>query len=588
VTRPLLFPRPRRVEWTDGYAPLAAPVTEHADPTLRPQGYRLAVRPEGIELGHADEAGRRYGRQTLGQLTTDAGVACAEIDDHPDLVVRGHMLDISRDRVPTRPTLERLVERLAACRYNHLQLYTEHTFAYAAHPAVWAEASPMTPDDMRWLDRLCAEHGVELAANQNTFGHMERWLRHDAYRHRAESTDGFERMGARLPSQSFAPTPDNAAFALELVREQVATVTSRRVNVGCDEVFELGTGQSAAEVAQRGKAAVFVDHLRRIVEPLLADGLEVQFWADMLEADIDVARDLAEAGAVAVIWGYAAPMDVDPDDIDLSGLPEEVREIAENYLRYAARGFGPRLENFAESAFRTWVAPGTSGWNSFVGRHHNARANIEDAVEAAVAHGVEGMLNTEWGDNGHMQPPFATLPALAYGGAAGWCLATNGDISDADLCAAVDHHLVLDAGGTLAEAQVALATVEDTLGLPSMNGAAFFYSWVASGFAPPEPTAIDGAALGAAIEQIDGAERALDRARPAAVDGEQLVIETRLSAALVRHGLKRLAHRSGRSDETAADLTAEVGELRERFRECWLARSRPGGLDDSLAKMTVP
>ena len=49
---------------------------------------------------------------------------------------------------------------LAASRMNQLELYTEHTFAYTGHAAVWAGASPLTADDMRWLDALCAAHGA--------------------------------------------------------------------------------------------------------------------------------------------------------------------------------------------------------------------------------------------------------------------------------------------------------------------------------------------------------------------------------------------------------------------------------------------
>ena len=49
----------------------------------------------------------------------------------PVLPVRGYMLDISRDKVPTMETLFALVDSLAALRYNQLQFYTEHTFAFA-------------------------------------------------------------------------------------------------------------------------------------------------------------------------------------------------------------------------------------------------------------------------------------------------------------------------------------------------------------------------------------------------------------------------------------------------------------------------
>ena len=49
---------------------------------------------------------------------------------------RAYMLDISRDRVPTRDTLEWLADALAAFGFNELQLYVEHTYAYTDHKTV--------------------------------------------------------------------------------------------------------------------------------------------------------------------------------------------------------------------------------------------------------------------------------------------------------------------------------------------------------------------------------------------------------------------------------------------------------------------
>ena len=104
--------------------------------------------------------------------------------------VRSYMLDISRDKVPTMGTLKQLVDILARFDYNQFQLYTEHTFAYAAHKAVWEKASPLTAEEIRELDLYCVMHGIELVPNQNCFGHMERWLTKPDYNHLAELPKG--------------------------------------------------------------------------------------------------------------------------------------------------------------------------------------------------------------------------------------------------------------------------------------------------------------------------------------------------------------------------------------------------------------
>ena len=169
--------------------------------------------------------------------------------------VRSDMLDVSRDKVPTMGTLKQLVDILARFDYNQFQLYTEHTFAYSAHKAVWEHASPLTREEIRELDLYCSMHGIELVPNQNCFGHMERWLTKPAYNHLAELPQG----GAPLPWGGFkkdpttlCPTdPASLEFVAGLLDELLPNFESRLVNIGCDETFDLlGNGRSAAAVKE--------------------------------------------------------------------------------------------------------------------------------------------------------------------------------------------------------------------------------------------------------------------------------------------------------------------------------------------------
>src|SRR5438552_6092737 len=130
-----LLPRPRTIDVSEQRIAWAEPAVA-TDASLPAEGYRLRVGPDGVVLTAADDAGAFYGRATLAQLRRlhDGALPCCSIDDWPDNRLRGVMIDISRDKVPTMATLETLVERLASWKVNQLQLYTEHTFAYAGHP----------------------------------------------------------------------------------------------------------------------------------------------------------------------------------------------------------------------------------------------------------------------------------------------------------------------------------------------------------------------------------------------------------------------------------------------------------------------
>src|SRR5262245_13805601 len=98
------------------------------------QGYRLDIGPAGVSIVAGAPAGHFYGVGPLCQLLATQGpnLPTLVVDDSPELGVRGVMLDISRDKVPTLATLKGLVDLLASWKVNQFQLYMEHTFAYRA------------------------------------------------------------------------------------------------------------------------------------------------------------------------------------------------------------------------------------------------------------------------------------------------------------------------------------------------------------------------------------------------------------------------------------------------------------------------
>ncbi len=577
-----MFPAPRHMARRGGTGSLEV-VSVVVDASLPRQGYQLSVAASGTTIRHADADGLRYAHHTLDQLRTEPSVAVMEISDHPDFAHRGYMLDVSRDRVPTNDTLAWLVGVLAELRYNHLELYMEHTFAYAGHDEVWRHASPLTAADVRWLDDLCRAHGITLVANQNTFGHMERWLRHETYRARAECPDGATSpfSGRPMPPATLAPTADNAAFALTLVRELTAQVASPMVNIGADEPFELGQGASAAAVQERGRAAVYLEHLDRLIRPLVADGHHVLFWGDVLRRHPDLVARLPAEGATAVVWSYEAPSAdpgllgaLGPELLDTLGMPDD-----------AHLGFVAHARSFIDTGYPFWVAGGTSSWNSLLGRWTNARENLTDAATVGAAHGADGLLVTDWGDNGHLQPLVVSLPPLVHGAGVAWCAASNVALDPAPV---VDGLVGLAGIGRLLEE---LGDVHTLSGVATINGSPLF-----AALDPTRPLprigAGDAAGHGATIEALERAlawlAAASTSARPTA-EHHRAALEA--AVRLARQGAWRLAGRADVGVEGLPDagaLTADLVACIELHRAAWLAGSRPGGLDDSLRHLPSP
>lgn len=421
------------------------------------------------------------------------------------------MLDVSRDRVPTRGALARLVEILALARYNQLELYTEHTFAYAGHEEVWRDASPITPGDLHWLEGQCLARGIELVANQNTFGHWERWLSHETYLPRAENVEPQSFAGLIRAPSTLAPTAENAEFVTELLTELTGNLRSRRLNIGADETWELGTGVSKDRAEAEGLGPVFLDYVDQVARPWTEAGYTVEFWADILTAHPEVI-DRIPAGTVPIVWQYDSPEHMRAVAA-LMSESERTALLAHGTDPDEIMGFAPRAQALVDAGQPFWVAPGTGTWLSLIGRLDNAVGNILDAAEVGTAHDSEGFLLTCWGDRGHYDPPPVTYGPILFAGAVSWSLRANRDL---DIAAALDG-VFEDSAGELGQLLVDLGRVASNLP-PVRNASPLFEVLRHAGALEPHQYP-DAEQLTAARSVLTGALEALDRARPASADG---------------------------------------------------------------------
>jgi hexosaminidase len=422
-----------QLEATPASAANEATIQLEIRPDVAPRRYRLTIDERAISISGADAEALGYGVTTLGQWARlhehpprrGLALPAVVIDDAPDLAVRGLMLDISRDKVPSMQTLRDLVDILCDFKLNQLQLYTEHTFAYRGHEQVWCDASPLMPSEIRELDAYCRDHEIELVPNQNSFAHFHRWLKHERYRPLSECPDGIDHpfSPTREPF-SLCPT-DERVFALlsDLYGQLLPCFSSARFNVGLDEAFDLGCCRSAAAAAARGKAALFADYLDRIATLAAEHGRSVQYWADMVLAENVPLERLPKDGS-ALIWGYEAD-----------------------------HPFAAQAERLANANLSFYLCPGTSSWNSFVGRSTNALVNLSQAAVAARDHRADGYLITDWGDNGHHQPLSVSFLPIVAGAGFAWRTDAAAALDREAIRAAVDRYL-LDANPELGAASL--------------------------------------------------------------------------------------------------------------------------------------
>ncbi len=531
-----------------------------------PQGYELTIDDSGINIVASTPAGIFYGVQTLRQALMQAGAELPglRITDWPDFPNRGVMLDISRDRVPTMETLHGLIDMLAGLKINQFQLYTEHTFAYRNHKVVWEKASPMTAEEIMALDAYCQERFIELVPNQNTFGHMGRWLKHEPYAHLAETQGEWITPWGDTRRQPFtiAPTDESLALVRELLNELLPHFRSRQINVDADETFDLGQGQSKERVEKEGVGRVYLDFLLKIYREVKARGSTMQFWGDIIMQHPELVPELPR-DAIALEWGYEA-----------------------------GHAFDEHGAIFARSGIPFYVCPGTSSWRTLAGRTDNALGNLRNAAENGLKHGAIGYLNTDWGDEGHMQPlPVSYLGYLA-GAAESWSHEASVNL---DISAALDAFIFRDEAGVMGKLAYDLGNAYQLLDPNSFNSSLFFNALVMSserlyksGVGPGE--GFSRKQCNQVLADIGEIVEPLSRAKMQRPDAALIQQEFSWVAGMLWHACRRIVWlnsiHAGQEDVALRQtLAEEIDGLIDAYRELWHARSRPGGFEDSVARL---
>ena len=365
------------------------------DGSLPSDTYTVSVQPDSLTLrGGSDEA-LLHATMTLRQWVQRHGaeLPAIEIEDRPDLPNRGYYLDCSRGRVPTLAMLKQYADLLCRYKINQWQLYIEHTYLFRDLSEAWREESPLTAEEIMELDDYCAARHIELVPSLSTFGHMYQIL----------STKTCEEL-CELPGADKVPFsftywgehhtlnvshPDAMPFIKGLIGEYMALFRSRKFNICCDETYDLGRGRSKAMAEEQGTQTLYVRHVAELCRWLLDQGVTPMFWGDIIWRHPETYRDIPE-GTICLNWGYG------PDE------PEDaIRELA------------------AIGATQ-YACPGVSSWNRWLPHYRYAYSNIRHMCAYAHRYGAIGLLNTDWGDYGHIGHPWLSLPGILYGAAFAW------------------------------------------------------------------------------------------------------------------------------------------------------------------------
>jgi hexosaminidase len=531
------------------------------------EAYRLIISREGIEIRAGADAGAYYAVQTLRELVAIYGkvLPVCRIEDEPDFRRRGVYLDCSRGKVPKLKTLKELAAWLSHWKINELQLYVENVFTFKRHPDIGKGYSPFTPEEILSLQEHCKKHHIRLVGSLSSFGHFEKILSLPKYAHLGEKPGfrGFPGGTTLCPID-----PGSIKLIAELYGEFMPLFEAEDFNVCCDETWELGRGRSEKKVLRVGAGQVYLDFLLKIYRLCERHGKRMNAWADIVLNHPELLTKL-------------------PRDMVL--LNWEYEQNGKNIKR---------TKEIAEAGLSMMVCPGTSGWLTHGTRLPNSMGNVTNFAAQGRKYHAEGLLNTDWGDNGHRNFLGVSLHSFAHGAANAWNgRAVDNDRFTENFC----YQAFGQRDGRMAKAIRLLGSTYITCGKTSPNKSLLFQSFF-------EPMLKDKTIEFSAIDLMS--EKGLRRIAaglsddsiwPADVKSiggfEQLALkELKLAARMDCLASRRaLIAKALRADSTSSlragqrvksselrKLSRQMRDIGRDFKGLWLARNKLSRLNDNM------
>lgn len=383
------------------------------DVNLEHEAYILEVTDQGIQIASSSASGSLYGLYTLYQLLNQDDIYEMEIEDFPDLKIRGIMIDISRNKIPTMDQMMEMISEFSFMKINHLQFYVEGFSFYIKSLPAGEYLTPMTIEEFCYLQDYAAKLGIDLVPNMNGLGHMTDWLSLEEYKHLAEKEDGFIAWGHHFKASTLNPLdPSSLKLVKTMYRELLSQSQSEYFNMNLDEPFELGQGKSKEECDRTSKVKVYLDYVTKLSDFVKKYDKEPMMWGDVVVNHPEAFQSIPK-NVILCDWGY---------DFD-----------------YPFKDHGLALHR---NQVPFLLAPGTSSWNSFASRNKDMKETTFQACIAAKQSDGLGVMTTDWGDFGHLQYYPFSLRGFLYCAALSW----GENLSDDEINDWLDVYLMKEQG----------------------------------------------------------------------------------------------------------------------------------------------
>ena len=322
------------------------------------------------------------------------GISAKTVTENPLFTFNGSMVDVSRNAVLKVESVKLMMRKMALMGMNAYMLYTEDTYEIEGRPYFGHMRGRYTKAELKELDAYAMTLGIELIPCIQTLGHLAthlRWKAAGPYK----DTANVMLVGAEA----------TYAFIADMLKTCKECFTTRRIHLGLDETKDIGLGSYLSKNGYREGHSIYLEHLNKVTEMALAEGLKPMMWSDMFfrfagkdikgyydyHPDVQITDEVAALvpkGVQQVFWDYYRPN----EDFYTVNIQKHKKHFGENVMFAAG----------------VWL------WNGYCPQFRRSLRASYPALEACRKEGVKELLTTVWTNGGAHGQLLFSLAGLAW------------------------------------------------------------------------------------------------------------------------------------------------------------------------------
>lgn len=283
--------------------------------------------------------------------------------------------------------VKKMIDCLSKMGYTMLEIGIDDIYKIEGEPYFGYLRGGYSAEEIHEMDEYAKSKGIELVPQIQTLAHLTNLVKIPHYSDIVDIDDVL-----------LVDEPKTYELIEKMFRAISSYFTTRKVNIGFDEAFKVGLGKYLEKHGYTNRFEILLRHLNRVVEIANKYNITIIMWSDMFFR-------LANNGEY-----YGKGVRLSKDIIEK--VPKNVELCYWDYYSEEEEHYHEMIESHEEFNNELWFAGGAWTWNGFAPHNGFSIKSMLPAMKQVREHGVNNVLITMWGDDGHDCSYFSVLPSL--------------------------------------------------------------------------------------------------------------------------------------------------------------------------------